>query len=196
MGDTVDNLWVKPGNHLELGHFYGSIEQVDSWVIVERGAIFDAPQLTRIGSALIYEGGQFRVPQLVSIGDLGVIGAKITLPKLARVRGRLDVDRGAVVDAPVLARVARLVVSDGTVFVPALSAPGEYLRVGEGAVLVGPRGVRGQPGDTWSNLWRRVGLASVTSPHGRCDRSAHCVEHALNSTVLSCKRRGRFSKES
>lgn len=195
MGEIVKDLWVKPQDHLELGHFYGSIEQIEA-LMVERGAIFDAPQLARVSIAIVSEGAQVRVPQLVSAGDLIVTGAEIALPKLTRVRARLEAERGAVVDAPALARVARLLVSDATVLVPALSAPGEYLRVGEGAVLVGPRGVRGQPGDTWSSLWRRVGLASVTSPHGRCDRSAHCVEHALNSTVLSCKRRGRFSKES
>lgn len=195
MGEIVNHLTVAAGDHLELGHFYSSIEQVEGGLLVQRGAIFDAPQLTRASLFIINEGAQVRVPQLASVGELFVIGAEVAFPNLTRVRGRLDAECGAVVDAPALTRVPRLIVSDATVRIPALDAPGEFLRVWEGAVVVGPRGVRAQPGDTWSRLWRRVRLAPATVPHGGCARSPRCVEHARDRRVLDCKRRGRFTKE-
>lgn len=36
-------------------------------------------------------------------------------------------------------------------------------------------------------LRRQSALRRVTTPHGQCERSARCIEHALNRRVPSCK---------
>lgn len=167
---------------------------------IESNAVFNAPNLEYIsGSLIVYENVRLDVPKLSVVGSLRIFSAVARFPVLTRVCGDVNVQPYAAVDAPALVEVGgnlrvggghRRRLSGGRLDAPRLAHAGG-LDVEYGGVLIGPRGVQAEPGDTWMMFRRRFISAFATNPNERCSNRRTCVEHAHDNTIESCKRRNR-----